>query len=169
MWRSNEVAMSELHKAYLNLGSNIQPEVNLVKAIQFLSEYGEVQRVSNAWESRSVGAPGPNFLNACLLFVSPYMQVELKEQVIRPIETRLGRVRTENKYAPRTIDIDIILFDDQPYRDKFWDDAFVIVPLAEIYPEYLNPLTGEQITQIATRLCQKVWMEARPEVLQSAA
>ena len=166
MWRSNEAAMNELHNAYLNLGSNIQPEINLVKAIKLLSEYGEVLRVSNAWESESVGAPGPNFLNACLLFMSPDMQVELKEKIIHPIEKRLGRVRSENKYAPRTIDIDIILFDDQLYRDKFWEDAFVVIPLAEIYPEYRNLLTGQQITETAARLRQKVWMEARPEVLR---
>ncbi|MCI0552681.1 MAG: 2-amino-4-hydroxy-6-hydroxymethyldihydropteridine diphosphokinase [Anaerolineae bacterium] len=157
--------MNELHNAYLNLGSNIQPEMNLVKAIQLLSEYGDVQRVSNAWESRSVGAPGPNFLNACLLFVSPHVQVELREQIIRPIEKRLGRVRSENKYAPRTIDIDIILFDGQQSRDGFWESGFVIVPLAEIYPQYQNPITGENITETATRLRQEVWMEARPEVI----
>ena len=166
MWRSNEAAMNELHNAYLNLGSNIQPEINLVTAIQLLSAYGEVQTVSNAWESESVGALGPNFLNACLLFVSPHMQVELKEKIIHPIEKRLGRVRSENKYAPRTIDIDIILFDDQLYRDKFWEDVFVVIPLAEIYPEYRNPLTGEQITETAARLRQNVWMEARPKVLR---
>ena len=157
--------MNELHSAYLNLGSNIHPEINLVKALQLLFEFGEVPQISTAWESRSIGAPGPNFLNACLLFVSLHMPVELKEQVIHPIESRLGRVRSENKYAPRTIDIDIILFDGQPYRGKFWEDAFVMIPLAEIYPEYENLITGEKVTETARRLRQKVWIEARPEVL----
>lgn len=161
----NEAAMNELHKVYLNLGSNIQPEINLVKAIHLLSEYGEVREVSNAWESRSVGAPGPNYLNACVLFLSPLAKVELKEQIIRPIEARLGRIRGENKYTPRTIDIDIVLFDDQQSRDGFWESAFVIVPLADIYPEYQNPVTGENITEIATRLRQKVWIQVRPKVL----
>lgn len=157
--------MNELHRVYLNLGSNIQPEINLIKAIQILSEYGEVRAVSNAWESRSVGAPAPNYLNACVLFLSPLDKDELKEQVLRPIESRLGRERGKDKYIPRTIDIDIILFDNQPYKDSFWNDAFVIVPLAEIYPEYRDPLTRESVTEIATRLREKVWMETRPEVL----
>jgi 7,8-dihydro-6-hydroxymethylpterin-pyrophosphokinase len=52
-----------------------------------------------------------------------------------------------------------------PYNDKFWQFAFVIVPLAEIYPDYQNPLMQEKITETATRLRQKVWMEAHPEVL----
>jgi 2-amino-4-hydroxy-6-hydroxymethyldihydropteridine diphosphokinase len=157
--------ISESHFAYLSLGSNIQPEINLVQAIKLLHEYGEVLKISNAWESKSVGAEGPNYLNACVLFKCPFMQVELKENIIRPIEAQLGRKRSENKFAPRTIDIDIVLFDDKPYNDKFWNYAFVIVPLAEIYPEYQNPITRENITKTATRLRQKIWMETRRGVL----
>lgn len=157
--------MDSLHLAYLNLGSNIQPETHLVRAVELLHNYGKALKVSNAWESKSVGAEGPNYLNACVSFRTEFMQVELKERVIRPIEAELGRTRSENKYAPRTIDIDIVLFDDQPYNDKFWQYAFVIVPLAEIYPEYQNPLLQENIVQTAARLRAEVWMEARPEVL----
>ena len=163
--RSNETVMSESHLVYLNLGSNIAPEINLVKAIKLLRKYGKVQAVSRAWESRSVGATGPNYLNACVAFVSPFMQAELKERIIRPIEAQLGRKRSENKYVPRTIDIDIVLFDGKPNNDKFWKFAFVIVPLAEIYPSYQNPLVQEKIIETATRLRQEVWIEARPEVL----
>ena len=157
--------MNNLHLAYLNLGSNIQPETHLVRAVELLHEYGEVLRVSSAWESKSVGADGPNYLNACVLFKTDVMQVELKENVIRPIEARLGRKRSENKFSPRTIDIDIVLFDDKPCNIKFWRFAFVIVPLAEIYPAYRNPILQQSITQTATRLRSQVWMETRPEVL----
>lgn len=157
--------MNELHNFVLNLGSNIQPEVNLVRAIQLLKRYGKVQKVSAAWESESVGSSGPNYLNACLLFMSSYRKDELKKQVIYPIESTLGRKRTEDKYIPRTIDIDIILFDDQPQNDSVWETAFVIVPLAEIYPEYRNPITGEQITETAARLRQREWIEPRPQIL----
>ena len=157
--------MNELHLAYLNLGSNIQPELNLVRAIQLLVEYGEVRKISNAWESKSVGMEGPNYLNACISFSTPFMPLELKEQVIRPIEAKLGRKRSDDKYAPRTIDIDIVLFDDKQLNDKFLRFAFVIAPLAEVYPEYQNPIAQESILETATRLRQQVWMEMRPEVL----
>ena len=157
--------MNELHKAYLNIGSNIEPEINLVKAIQSLSEWGEVREVSNAWESQAVGAPAPNFLNACVLFSSPLNKVDLKEKIVRPIEAELGRVGSEDKYIPRTIDIDIILFDDQLQKDSFWNDAFVVIPLAEIYPEYQNLMTRESLTEKSTQLQEKVWIKARLEVL----
>ncbi len=156
-----------MHQVYLNLGSNIQPELNLPKAIGLLHEYGKILKVSSAWESKSVGSGGPNYLNACVLFVTTHLQVELKEHVIRPIEAELGRKRGEDKYAPRTIDIDIVLFDAIAYNDKFWRFAFVIVPLAEIYPEYQNPMTRESIIETATRLRQKVWMKIHPEVLSA--
>jgi 2-amino-4-hydroxy-6-hydroxymethyldihydropteridine diphosphokinase len=154
-----------VHQVYLSLGSNIQPEVNLPKALDLLYEFGEIVKVSSAWESAAVGSDGPHFLNACALFNSPLLPVELKEQVIQRIETKLGRRRSEDKFAPRTIDIDIVLFDDQLCDDKYGSQAFVVIPLAEIYPNYLNPLTNERIEQTAARLHQQIWMEGRPEVL----
>ena len=157
--------MNELRRAYLNLGSNIQPEINLVRAVQGLSECGEVRLVSQAWETRAVGMPAPNYLNACILFLSVLNKFDLKEKIIRPVEASLGRIRSEDKYIPRTIDIDIILFDDQLQKDSFWNDAFVVIPLAEIYPDYQNPITRETLTEKSRQLQGKVWMKVRPEVL----
>jgi len=157
--------MSELHSAYLSLGSNIQPETNLVRAIQLLQKYGRIEKISSAWESESVGAEGPNYLNACVSLITSLAQAELKEQALLPIEIELGRRRSADKFAPRTIDIDIVVFDGQSCDDKYWEQAFVIVPLAEIYPEYQNPLLKESIMKTATRLRQQVWMEPRSEVL----
>jgi len=165
VWRSNEVVTTETHLAYLNLGSNIQPEHNLVQTVELLLEYGDVLKISSAWESKSVGTKGPNYLNACVLFRTTLMQIDLKENIIRPIEAQMGRKRSENKYSSRTIDIDIVLFDDKPYNNKFWKFVFVIVPLAEIYPEYQNPINQENIVATATRLRSKAWIEARPEIL----
>jgi 2-amino-4-hydroxy-6-hydroxymethyldihydropteridine diphosphokinase len=158
--------MSDQHRAYLSLGSNIQPQSNLVKAIELLQKYGSLEKISNAWESESVGAEGPNYLNACILLVTPLDQSKLKEQALLPIETSLGRRRTADKFAPRTMDIDIVVFDGIPFDDKYWEQAFVVIPLAEIYPEFQNPLTQENLMETAARLRQQVWMETRREVLR---
>ena len=157
--------MHKLHRAYLSLGSNIQPENNLVRAIELLQKYGKLEKISGTWESESVGAPGPNYLNACVLLVTPLAQAALKEQALLPIETELGRKRSTDRFAPRTIDIDIIVFDDKSCDPKYWEQAFVIVPLAEIYPEFQHPLLPEEITETATRLRHKIWMETRPHIL----
>ncbi|HXD11469.1 MAG TPA: 2-amino-4-hydroxy-6-hydroxymethyldihydropteridine diphosphokinase [Anaerolineales bacterium] len=153
--------MSETHLAYLNLGSNIQPETNLPKAVELLSKHGEILKTSSVWESESVGTQGPNYLNVCILFRSRYTQNELKEQVTRRIEAQLGRQRTADKYSPRSMDIDIVLFDGSPARRDLWELAYVVVPLAEIYPEYRNPVSGEKVSDAANRLRQAVWLEMR--------
>jgi 2-amino-4-hydroxy-6-hydroxymethyldihydropteridine diphosphokinase len=157
--------MSKFHLAYLNLGSNIQPETNLPKAVNLLSNYGEIQKVSNVWESEPVGTQGVNYLNVCVLFKSTFTRLELKDQVTRVIETQLGRKRSADKYASRSMDIDIVLFDDIPVNTSFWSLAYVVVPLADIYPEYRIPETGETVGETATRLRQEVWLERRQRVL----
>lgn len=158
--------MDELHEAYLNLGSNIEPERHLPQAIRLLRGYGQVQAVSRAWESHAYGSDGPNFLNACLLFLTPLEARELKEQVIRPIESALGRVRSADKFAPRTMDIDIVLFDGEIYSGDFWSNAFVVVPLADLLPDFHHPLNYETLAQVAKHMRRQTWIVARPEVLQ---
>jgi 2-amino-4-hydroxy-6-hydroxymethyldihydropteridine diphosphokinase len=153
------------HSAYLSLGSNIQPEKNLIRAIELLRKYGKIEKISSAWESESVGAQGPNYLNACVLLMTPLAQRELKEQALYPIEQRLGRQRTSDKFAPRTIDIDIVVFDGLSCDNKYWEQAFVVIPLAEIYADAENPTRRESIVETATRLREKIWMEMRPDVL----
>jgi 2-amino-4-hydroxy-6-hydroxymethyldihydropteridine diphosphokinase len=157
--------MDKSHLAYLSLGSNIHPEENLVRAVRLLQQQGNLQALSNAWESKSVGAEGPNYLNACASFETPLSQFALKKQVLSPIEQELGRKRTEDKFAPRTMDIDIVIFDHVSCDDKYWGQAFVVIPLAEIFPLFTNPLTQEPIHQTAAHLRQGIWMETRQDVL----
>ncbi len=159
--------MINLHEAYLNIGSNIEPEKQLPRAIRLLRAQGEVRAISNAWESHAFGSGGPDFLNACVLFLTPLDPPELKEQVIRPIESALGRVRGSDKYAPRTIDIDIILFDGEWFSREFWSNAFVVVPLADILPDLHHPFYDERLSQVAAQLHGQTWIVARPEVLNS--
>jgi 2-amino-4-hydroxy-6-hydroxymethyldihydropteridine diphosphokinase len=161
------MTLPETHEAYLNLGSNIEPERKLRQAIRLLRKRGQITAISNAWESHAFGSDGPNFLNACLLFLTDLNAQQLKEQIIRPVEAELGRVRVDDKYAPRCIDIDIILFDDEPYAGEFWSNAFVVVPLAEVYPDLLHPLYYEKLEQIARYMRCQTWIEARPDVLRS--
>ncbi|MEW6083867.1 MAG: 2-amino-4-hydroxy-6-hydroxymethyldihydropteridine diphosphokinase [Chloroflexota bacterium] len=157
--------MNESHLAYLSLGSNIAPEVNLPKAVQLLSQYGAILKISSVWESEPVGGSGGNYLNACLSYKTKLPQEQLKSMVVHPIEKSLGRKRSGDKYSPRTIDIDIILFDDQVVGGHWLEQAFVVVPLAEIYPEFPNPITRELIQETATRLRREFWMETRRGIL----
>ena len=157
--------MSEFHLAYLSLGSNIEPEVNLPKAVQLLAKLGEILEISSVWESEPVGGLGGNYLNACLSYKTMQTREALKATIIHPIETRLGRKRSDDKYAPRTIDIDIILFDNEVIGDHWFAQAFVVIPLAEIHPNFQNPVSREPLQNTATRLRKHIWLETRQGVL----
>jgi 2-amino-4-hydroxy-6-hydroxymethyldihydropteridine diphosphokinase len=159
--------MDELHEAYLNIGSNIEPEKHLRESIRLLREHGRVKAVSNAWQSHAFGSDGPDFLNACILFLTRLEASDLKEQIIRPIEAKLGRVRDSNKFAPRTIDIDIILFDEEPFGWEFWSNAFVVVPLADLLPDFHHPFNYEKLVLVAAHMRRQTWIEARTDVLRN--
>src|SRR5258706_12347698 len=159
--------MDELHRAYLSLGSNIEPENYLPKAIGSLREHGQVLEVSRVWESHAVGSDGPNFLNACALFLTTLRAYDLKEQTIRQIEAELGRIRTADKNSPRTIDIDIVLFDNKPLKIETLDYAFVIVPLAELAPDFVHPVSGEKLSQVAEQVTGRTWIIKRSDAVIS--
>jgi 2-amino-4-hydroxy-6-hydroxymethyldihydropteridine diphosphokinase len=164
VWKLNAAVVTKLHQTYLSLGSNIEAERHLSKAMLLLQEIGNIKAVSSVWESHAVGSDGPNFLNACALFLTRLQRYELKEQIIRPIEAELGRVRCADKNAPRTIDIDIVLFNETPLNIEFWDYAFVAVPLAELIPDFEHPIRHEKLIRVAEQLQGQVWIVPRGDV-----
>lgn len=157
--------MSDL-QYYLGLGSNITPAKNLPRALELLHKYVVVETISTAWESPSVGEPGPDFLNAVVRINSALQPNDLKDRVIHPIEAQLGRVRTEDKNAPRPIDIDILVVDQQTYTDEVWIYPHLALPLAELIPDLTHPVTGETIASVADRLVRSTPIRPRPDILK---
>ncbi len=168
-WRLNADAMSDLHHVYLNLGSNIEPEKNIPIAIQLLNQSGEIKKVSSIWETESVGYVGPNFLNVCILLLTPLEAEQIKYKIIRPIEAQMGRIRGKDLNAPRQIDIDIVLFDETPHKVQTWDQAFVVVPLAELLPGFRHGNSEETLSAFAEHLKVNVWMRKREDVVIKSA
>ncbi len=154
----------EIHQVYIGLGSNIAPETNLVKAIEMLRQHLPVEAISRAWETPAVGSSGPNFINAVAQVKTPLTPGLLKSLVLRRIEVQLGRVRTANKNAPRTIDLDILVFDGQLMDPKVWTHAFVAVPLSELLPGYTHPNTRQTLAEVATRLSAETPVKLRGDV-----
>jgi 2-amino-4-hydroxy-6-hydroxymethyldihydropteridine diphosphokinase len=153
------------HRYVLNIGSNLQPEINLPRAIELLRAHGRIRAVSSAWESEPVGSRGPNFLNLCVFYVADRLVHEMREGVVRPIESELGRVRRPNRNAPRTIDIDIMMADGKALRLPHWSRAYIVVPMAEIFPDLEHPVTHEKLSLAAGRLRGQTWIVRRPEIL----
>jgi 2-amino-4-hydroxy-6-hydroxymethyldihydropteridine diphosphokinase len=137
---------------YLSLGSNIQPKKNLAEAIRVLSREVSITQIASIWETPPFGGEGGNYLNTAIELKTRFSQTELKYEILRPIETSLGRIRTSNKYAPRTIDLDILIYKEKVIEPRIWDLPFLTLPLAELLPDLINPETGETLADIAHRL-----------------
>lgn len=99
-----------------------------------------------------MGSVAPDFLNASVKLTTSLAAEELKKQVLGVIETQMGRVRNRNKFAPRPIDLDIAIYDDELMDEELWRFAHLALPLAEIYPDFRNSDTGESLEEVASRL-----------------
>lgn len=140
---------STMHQAYISLGSNIEPRENLLEAMRLLRERVTVNAFSAIWETDAVGSSGPRFLNAAAWISTPLSAEELKSGVLSDIENTLGRVRTADKYAARTIDLDITVFDEQVIDGNLWIRDFLALPLAELRPDLEQPGESRTLNQIA--------------------
>jgi 2-amino-4-hydroxy-6-hydroxymethyldihydropteridine diphosphokinase len=139
-------------KVCLLLGSNIEPERNLPQAILELGRRFRLLGVSKVWETPPVGSGGPDFLNAAVLVESDLESEPLKQEILRPLEHSMGRIRSADKHAPRTIDIDVVVCGDETIDPLLWKYAHVAVPVAELLPDLRSPAGDEQLVDAASRL-----------------
>lgn len=160
----NEHRSTKIHKYYLSLGSNIEPEANLPAAIELLQNDCRLVALSSIWETPAVGAAGPRFLNAVALVETPNSIKNLKCDVLRPIEARLGRVRTRNPNEPRPIDLDILLYDGRVMDKEIWEYAHLALPLSELLPDLTNPRTDQTLQLIANELARTKPLKRRDDV-----
>ena len=150
----SEVKQIKEHQVIIGLGSNISPEENLRSALYLLGRYAPIEAISGVWQTRAVGSKGPDFLNAAVLISTPLSNDDLRNQILRPVENLLGRVRTKDPNAPRTIDLDIVIANGELIDQNLWKYAHVCVPVAQLIPDFQNPVTGESIRIIADRLIE---------------
>ena len=104
---------------YVGLGSNIEPDQNIPAAICLLSEILNITGISPFYRTPALLRPEqPDYLNGVLRIETDLSPREVKFDVLRRMEERLGRVRTEDRYATRTIDLDLLLLGDIALRES---------------------------------------------------
>jgi 2-amino-4-hydroxy-6-hydroxymethyldihydropteridine diphosphokinase len=138
-------------RAYVGVGSNLDPEHNVRAAIRELSRAAYVVAVSTFYRTAPLGHPSdPWFINGVVAVETDEPGVALKCDVLRHIEDELGRRRGADRNAPRTIDLDLLYANGLPPDPDIRERAFVAWPLAEIAPEI--EVDGHSIQAIAERL-----------------
>jgi 2-amino-4-hydroxy-6-hydroxymethyldihydropteridine diphosphokinase len=136
----------------ISLGSNIRPKDNLREASRLLSEKVKEIKFSSIWESLAVGSRGPNYLNSAALIDTDLSLEAIKTTIISPIENQLGRLRTADKYSDRTIDLDVLIYNDHVIDPELWTQAHLAVPASELLPDFENPNTGASLLETAAEL-----------------
>jgi 2-amino-4-hydroxy-6-hydroxymethyldihydropteridine diphosphokinase len=133
------------------LGSNINPAVNIRLGALALTRRLSVLQSSSVWLTPAVGADGPDFYNAAVACQTDMSAEKLKYSLLRPVEEQLGRVRTIDKYAPRTLDLDAIILDGTVLEPRLWDTAFILLPVSELLPQLTHPGSGQSLAEMAKK------------------
>jgi 2-amino-4-hydroxy-6-hydroxymethyldihydropteridine diphosphokinase len=132
--------------AWLGLGSNVNAETHIRAGISALKEtFGDVS-LSPAYASTAVGFEGADFINLVARVETDMQPLELR-QFLRDLEDRYGRKRDAPKFSDRSLDIDILLYDDlvllspvlEIPRAEILKFAHVLKPLADLDPGLVHP------------------------------
>lgn len=140
---------------YISLGSNIDREQNTRAGIDALKQaFGEL-KLSSVYESEAVGFEGDAFYNM-VIACDVDTPVHETNQILRDIEDANGRDRSGPKFSSRTLDLDLLLYDDLVLDEKglklprgeILKNAFVLWPLAEIAPHLIHPETNTSYAEL---------------------
>jgi 2-amino-4-hydroxy-6-hydroxymethyldihydropteridine diphosphokinase len=141
--------------AWLGLGSNVNAETNIRAGIRELEEKFSSVHLSPAYTSTSVGFEGDDFINLVARVETDIHPMELRHY-LRDLEDRYGRKRDVPKFSDRSLDIDILLYDDlvllspvlEIPRAEILKFSHVLKPLADLEPELMHPTELRSMSEI---------------------
>jgi 2-amino-4-hydroxy-6-hydroxymethyldihydropteridine diphosphokinase len=145
-------------RVYVSIGSNIEREANIRAAVQALRECFGTLTLSSVYENRPIGFEGENFYNLVAAFDTDESP-EAVTAILHDIERRLVRERGPSRFCSRTIDLDLLLYNDlireqatlHLPRREIDEYACVLRPLAELAPEARHPRSGETFAALWAR------------------
>jgi len=146
-------------QVYISIGSNIEPARRIREGVGALREAFGFVLLSPVYESRAVGFAGDNFYNL-VAGVDTDMPVSEVNAVLHAIEDRYGRERGGPRFSSRTLDLDLLLYDDLVGehggvtlpREEITHHAHVLFPLADLAADLVHPETGKPLAQMRAEL-----------------
>ncbi|MDG5499791.1 2-amino-4-hydroxy-6-hydroxymethyldihydropteridine diphosphokinase [Marinobacter sp. BGYM27] len=159
--------MSNAARVYISIGSNIERERHIHAALNALAEHYGRLTVSSVYESEAVGFDGEHFLNL-VVGLQTEESVSTLSRFLKALEAENGRHHDAPKFSARTLDLDILTYDDRVGvfdgvelpRSEILTNAFVLCPLAEIAPVDQHPVNGQNYTELWSQYArdQKLWV-----------
>jgi 2-amino-4-hydroxy-6-hydroxymethyldihydropteridine diphosphokinase len=143
-------------RAFIGIGSNINPAKNVRAALRRLARQTHLVGLSTVYCTEPFGPPGqPSYFNCVAEIGTNLNPGQVKHSILRPIEKELWRVRTQDKYTPRTIDLDLIAYGELSMEEggillfdpDIFERPFLAVPLSELAPDLM--LAGRRIGDVA--------------------
>ncbi len=150
--------------AYIGVGSNIEPERNITDALTRLSKHVDITGISSFYKTSPLLRENQDdYLNGVWQISTSILPEELKYGVLRRIEKELHRNREADKYAPRTIDLDLLLYDDMVMQEDnltipdpdICKRSFIAFPLSELNPDLVMPDTKKPLIDILSVLSKE--------------
>ncbi len=120
---------------YISVGSNIDPEKNVPAALDFLKKTVKVTGISRCFRTEPIDGPEQNMYINCVWQVETEMTPDDLNEMLHEIENKLGRVRTEDKYAARTIDLDLLVYGTEVLDDDIETRSFLKAGLSDLDPD----------------------------------
>jgi 2-amino-4-hydroxy-6-hydroxymethyldihydropteridine diphosphokinase len=154
-------------RVYISIGSNIEPLHYIRAGLTDLQHQFGPLILSSVYESQAVGFEGNNFYNLVAGFDTVLTIYQVVDR-LRYVEQQNGRQRHGKRFSARTLDLDLLLYDDliltadnlEVPRNEITQYAFVLLPLAEIAPTIRHPLTGQRYIDMAKQFndpAQLLW------------
>lgn len=139
----------------LSLGSNVDPAHYLAAAVAALREHFGALCVSPAYRTPAVGFEGPAFLNNAVALQTDW-SIDALEAWLHALEDAHGRDRSGPKFSDRTLDVDVVFYGDtviiEQGRQRIprpeLKHAFVLQPLADIAPHFIDPVSGQSLAAL---------------------
>ena len=125
----------KLNEVVIGVGSNIDPENNIKEAKKAVELTHDLIKTSSFIETEPIGCKNQNnFLNGAFLIETEMDTLTLKSW-LKNLEEKLGRVKSENKNGPRTIDLDIIIWNREVVDNEVYEREFLLNSINELLPE----------------------------------
>lgn len=158
-----EVPSAASVEAFVGVGANLDPERNILSALPEIESRVQVVAASRFYRNPALSPDDremPPFVNGVLKIRTHRMPYDLKYRILRGLEQRFERTRTGNRYSPRTLDLDLLVYGDLEVRSEALTlpdpdisvQPFWAVPLAELFPDFCPPDSSVPMKELVHRL-----------------